>query len=154
MAASIEQVKNQIYFTGGPTSGVNLYRSYQDGTSSAAYRVKLDRPTDNRVTVTATADAIGTSRLAEQKDEQYLTTLTVLDKTMDTTLLKPGMVAAFNGFGSFIDTILAQIVRVEYAPSEVRLSFGMLQTRLSDEVENATRSLIAQQTLANPTSPS
>lgn len=153
--ATIENVKNVINFTGGDTGGgVNLYKQYQDATSVGLYGPKLERKTDNRVTVGGTADAIGGSALDEEKDENYQTTVTVLDRTMDTTLLKPGMMVGFNGFGTFVDNVLAQIVRVDYSPHEVQLTLGILPKRLHPEFDKVTRGLIAQQTLANPSTPS
>jgi hypothetical protein len=154
LTASIEGVKNQIFFTGGATAGVNLYKQYQDPTSVGLYGTRMDRKVDNRVTVAATADAIGGSALSELKNENYQSTVTVVDKTMDTTLLKPGLVIGFNGFGTFVDNVLAQIVRVDYGPSEATLTLGILPKRIIPEFEKITRGLIAEQTIANPTSPS
>jgi hypothetical protein len=152
--ATIENVVNQVFFTGGPTSGVNLYKSYANTGSVDLYGPKLKRLSDNRVTVAATADAIGQSAIIEGFDENYQTTVTILDTTMDITLLKPGLLIGFNGFGTFVDQILAQIVRVEYTPAEAKLTLGILPKRLHPEFEKITRGLIAQQTLANPTAPS
>jgi hypothetical protein len=143
-----------VFFTGGPTSGVNLYKSYANTGSVDLYGPKLKRLSDNRVTVAATADAIGQSAIIEGFDENYQTTVTILDTTMDITLLKPGLLIGFNGFGTFVDQILAQIVRVEYTPAEAKLTLGILPKRLHPEFEKITRGLIAQQTLANPTAPS
>jgi len=152
--ASIEMVKNSVYFTGGATAGVNLYKQYSDPTSLDLYGMRLDRLTDNRVTVAGTADAIGGSDLAEKKDEQYHTVITVLDKTMDITLLKPGMVVGLNGFGTFVDYITAQVVRVDYKPESATLTLGILPPRTSMEFDKITRGLVAMQTILNPTSPS
>lgn len=154
LVATIEQIKNQVLFSGGATAGVNLYKQYQSQRSIDLYGIRLDRKSDNRVTVTATADAIGSTAIASGKDEAYMTTLTIVDRTMDIALLKPGKVIGFTGFGTFADNILAQIVRVEYSPESVTLSLGIIPKRLNFEFEKITRGLIAQQTVANPTAPS
>jgi hypothetical protein len=154
LGASIENIKNLELFSGGATAGVNLYKQYQDQTSIDAYGVRLNRRSDNRVTVTATADAMGTSDIAQQKDEQYHTTLTVYDRTMDITTLTPGKIIGFAGYGTFIDSLLLQIVRREYHPLYVKLTLGMLPKRLGPEIESITRGLLAAQTVANPTAPS
>lgn len=155
LTATIENIKNSVYFVGGDIGGgVNLYKLYQDSTSIANYGTRLDRKTDNRVTVTATANAIGQSEVAELKDEDYQTTVTVLYRTMDTTLLKPGLIIGFEGFGTFVDGVLAQIVRVDYTPEEVTLTLGILPVRLNSAFEVVLRGLIAQQTIANPSAPS
>lgn len=154
IAASIENVKNQVLFSGGATGGVNLYKQYQSQKSMSLYGTRLDRKSDNRVTVSATADAIGNTAISSGKDEVFMTTLTIVDKTMDTTLLKVGKLIGFAGFGSFADSILMQIVRVEYSPESVTLGLGMIPKRLNLEFEKITRGLVAQQTVANPTAPS
>lgn len=154
LGTTIEGVKNSINFTGGETAGVNLYRQYNDATSVRRYRTKLDRRTDNRVTVAATANAIGGSYLEEQKDEQYQTKVTILARTMDITLVKPGMTVAIRGYGTFVDTIVAQIVAIDYTADRVVCMLGVLPKRLGLEVDRTTRGLLAQQTIANPTSPS
>lgn len=155
IGASIEQVINSVYFSGGiPTGSTNLYKYYSDVTSIAQYGQKLSRISDNRVTLSTTADAIGNSKVAELKDEMYATSVTVIDKQMDTSTIRPGMIIGFAGFGSFVDSLLMQIVRVAYTPEETTLTLGVLPKRLHTELDQITRGLIAEQTLANPTTPS
>jgi hypothetical protein len=155
VVASIENTVNTVYFSGGIPSGqtTNLYKLYKDAGSIGYYGQRLARVSDNRVTLAPTADAIGQSKVAEGKDEQYQTVVTVLDSMMDITLLKPGMVVGFRGFGTFVDGMLSQIVRVQYTPHEAKLTLGILPRRLVPEFEKITRGLIAEQTIANPTSP-
>lgn len=155
MASSIEDVKNWVVFSGGDTGGgVNLYTQYQNAASIALYGARLDRRIDNRVTLQSTADAIGQSEIDQFKDEKYQTEITILDKTMDITLLVPGKTIGFNGYGTFVDTIVAVIVRREYTPSAVTLTLGILPKRLHPTFEKVMRDLIAQQTVANPSAPS
>ena len=106
------------------------------------------------MTVAATADAIGTSEVAELKDEQYQTVVKVLDNQMDISSLHVGQIVGFRGHGSFVDQLLEQIVRIDYTPDEATLTLGLLPKRTLPEFERITRGLIAQQTIANPTSPS
>jgi hypothetical protein len=154
LVMSIENVKNQMLFSGGPTAGVNLYKQYQDQTSISRYGIRLERKSDNRVTIANTADAIGSSFVSENKNETYETTVTVMDRTMDITTLTPGKIIGLRGFGTFMDSITMQIVRREYHPEYVVLTLGVLPVRMNDEVEQTTRGLIAEQTVANPTTPS
>lgn len=155
LSASIENMVNNFYFSGGEVSpGVNLYKVYSDSTSIALYGPRLDRRSDNRVTLTATADAVGTSAIATQKDEVFQTTVTLSDSTIDTASLHVGQVVGFAGFGSFIDSLLMEVVRVDYTPDETTLTLGALPKQLNEEVERINRELIALQTIANPTNPS
>jgi hypothetical protein len=159
IVASIEYIVNEVYFTGGvipsgPGAGTNYYTLDQDSTSITEYGVALDRQQDNRVTDITTAHAIGSSEVAAKKDEQYMTTVTVVEKTIDTTLFKPGLIIGFNGFGSFMDNLLAQIVHIDCAPEQVSLQLGLLPKRLINSVEQTTKGLVALSTVGNPTNPS
>lgn len=155
LITTTENSINQLLFTGGDGgSGVNLYKQYTDPASIAAFGPLLNRKTDNRVTVDATANAIGVSTIAQLSGEQYQTTVTILHTTsLDITLLVPGKTVAFRGFGTYVDTILAQIVHREWTTEAVTLTLGILPTRLTYEFENTTRQLIAQQTQDNPGTP-
>lgn len=150
-----ESSVNQLLFTGGPAPTQNLYKLYQSSKSIAAFGVLLDRKTDNRVTIPATADAIGVSEIAELSGEQYQTTITIVaTKRLDITLLVPGKVVGFRGYGSFVDTILAQIVHRDWQAEQVVLTLGVLPKRLSFSYEQTTRQLTASQTQNNPSTPS
>lgn len=152
--ATIENIYNVVYFSGGTVSGSNIYKAYQDAPSIALYGQKLQRISANRVTDSSTADAIGTSARDSNKNEQFQTTVTVLDKQMDISSLRVGMVVGFRAFGSFVDNMLTQIVRIDYTPEAATLTLGVLPVRLNTELEQITRGLIAQETIANPATPS
>lgn len=155
LITTTENSKNTVLFTGGATGGVNLYKQYSSQQSIAAFGPLLDRKTDNRVTVTATADAIGNSEIAELAGEQYQTTVTIAHtKRLDITLLVPGKIIGFRGFGTFVDLILAQIVHWEWTAESVTITLGVLPTRMTTEVEQTIRELTAAQTQNNPSTPS
>lgn len=154
LTLSIENVRNDLLFSGAETAGTNLYTEYVDQTSQTNYGNRLERKSDNRVSVQATADAIGNSFIEENKDEYYETTVTILDRTMDLTLIKPGQTVGLRGFGSFVDRLSLQIVRLEYTPDAVNLTIGNIPRRFSTEFESVIRGLVAQQTVANPSAPS
>lgn len=154
LVMSIENVNNNLLFSGAETAGTNLYTEYNDTESQANYGNRLERKSDNRVSIQATADAIGDSFIEENSQEYYETVVTVLDTTIDTTLFKPGDTVGLRGFGNFIDRQVLQIVRLEYTPEQVTLTLGNLPKRFSNTFEKTIRGLIAQQTVANPSAPS
>jgi hypothetical protein len=154
IVASIVDLVNTAYFSGGLVSGSNIYVSYSDADSLGLYGPHLDRPSNLNITDTNTAHQAAVADVEPNKDEKYQTTVTVVDKTMDTTLLKPGMVVGFNGFGTWIDDLLVQIVRVDYGPEEVALTLGALPKRMHPEFDKALRSLNALNTVDNPSAPS
>lgn len=154
VALTIEQVKNYLLFTGGPTAGVNLFRDYQDSESAAFYGLRTVAQSDNRVTVAATANAIGDSFIAENSDEVQETRIVILNDEMDITLLTPGKTLGFGNFGNFIDDMVVQIVRRDYTPEATTLTLGRLPVRMNDTVQKINRGLLNEQTLSNPSSPS
>ena len=156
LVTTTENMKNTIMFSGGEVSpGVNLYKQYASAASIAAFGPLIDRRSDNRVTLDATADAIGNSAVAELSAEQNQTTITIAHtKRLDITLLVPGKTVAFKGYGGFIDGIIAQIVHREWSAEAVTLTLGLLPTRSNFEAERTKRGLIAEQTQDNPSTPS
>lgn len=157
LALTIEQVKNYLLLTGGDTGGgVNLYRQYQDTESSANYGIRMATKSDNRITLAATADAIGDSFIEESADEVQETTLVVKDEHMDITQFTPGKTIGFRNFGNFIDDMVLQIVRREpnFSDGTCTLTLGRLPIRMNDEVQRINRELLNEQTINNPSSPS
>lgn len=154
ISLSIENVKNYLLFTGGPTAGVNLYRDYQDAASASNYGLRTATQTDNRVTIGATADAIGNTFIDENSDEVHETSIVVLDKTIDITLLTPGKTIGFKNYGNFIDDLVLQIVRRDWTPKATTLTLGRLPLNLTSEIQKITRGLLNEQSLDNPAAPS
>ena len=157
LVLSIEQVKNYLLLSGGETSpSVNLFRDYPDGVSISNYGIRTATKSDNRITLSATADAIGDSFIEENSEETQETSLTVLNEHMDITLLTPGKTIGFANFGNFVDDMVLQIVRRELNMSDglVTLTLGRLPIRMSDEVQRINRDMLNEQTINNPTAPS
>lgn len=155
LKSSMEKTINKIYFSGGDTGGgVNLFKEYSDTDSIAEFGQQLERISDNRVTLAATATAIANSRLDERADEEYQTQVEIIDGTFDTLLFKPGDTVVFEGFGSFVDGLIMQIVRIQREPDKATLSLGKMPNRLTLSVEQMLKDLIALQTVDNPSAPS
>lgn len=155
LVVSTQELVNKVYFSGGEvTAGVNFYKVYEDSSSIKDNGQRISRTSDNRVIVDTTANAMGLRELNNKKSEKHHTAVTILASTMDITLLQCGKTVSFRGFGNFADSLILQIVRVEYTSDEVTLYLGILPRRLSIEMESMRRGLIAEQTIANPSLPS
>lgn len=155
LSATIENVENQVYVIGGqPTGTTNLFKLYSDSASITRFGPRLVRKTDGRVTDSDTADAVGGTELAGKKDENYQTTVTVTDKQIDISALHVGQVVGFRAFGSFIDQLLLQIVRIDKDPDQAKLTLGLLPKRLNPQFEYLLRNLLVLQTVDNPSAPS
>lgn len=151
---TIEYVINACYVIGKDIAGTNVYTLDTDATSIALYGLRLKVHTDNNIPDVTAAHAVGSSVVKANKDEQYQTVVNIPDKTMDTTLLVPGKIIGFNGFATYVDFLLAQIVHRDYIPGGVSLTLGILPKRETDKVEQVVRGLVALNTITNPTSPS
>lgn len=156
LALTIEQVKNYLLLSGGPTAGVNLYRDYTDSESAGIYGIRTVAKSDNRITIAATADAIGDSFIEENASEVQETTLVVKSEHLDITQFVPGVTIGFKNFGNFIDDMVLQVVRREpnFSDGIAVLTLGRLPVRATDEVQRIKRELLNEQTLANPSAPS
>lgn len=153
---TIETVKNVVYFTGGDTgSGENLFTNYtnQDSIDETSL-IRLERMSDSRVTVQATADAIADSFLDENAGEVYQSELTILDSTYDTNTINVGDTVSVIGFGNFIDSLIFQIARKKISPDRVVLSLGVLPFRQDKQIDDIGRSLDQLRVVDNPDSPS
>lgn len=157
LVLSIEQIKNYLLLSGGDTGGgVNLYRDYRDTESTSSFGIRTAIKSDNRVTNTTTADAIGDTFIEENADETQETSLTVLNEHIDITLLTPGKTIGFKNFGNFIDDMVLQIVRREpnYSDGIATLTLGRLPVRMNDQIQGINRALLNEQTINNPSAPS
>lgn len=160
MVLTIENIVNTLFFSGGiastgvPSAGsTNIYSMYQNAASVAAFGQRIDRQSDNQVTVQATADAIGNSAVANTGPEQYQTQVEIPYPNFDITLFKPGDICNFAGFGNYIDKLSLQVVRVDYKPASVVLTLGLMQPRQQLQVQQILDGLIAQETQYNGSTP-
>lgn len=156
VGGSVESVKNIVYFTGGDTGGgENLFLSYTNQTSiDAQGRRRLELITDNRVTLSATADAIVNNYLDQNSSVAYITTIIISAKDYDTSTINVGDTVKVLGFGNFVDSLLLQAVRLTRKPDSIEIQLGKLLKRQSDQVAEVLRGLNDLQTLSNPTAPS
>lgn len=156
LVLSTEQIKNYLLLSGGETAGVNLYRQYQDTESVSNFGLRTATKSDNRITLAATANAVGDSYIEENANEIQQTTLSVLNDHIDITLLTPGKTIGFKNFGNFIDSMVLQIVRREpnFSDGIVNLTLGRLPVRMNDEIQRINRELLNEQTIKNPSQPS
>ena len=155
LSASIENVKNVYFFSGGDTGGgVNLYKKYTDSTSVEDWGRRVGRESDNRVTLESTADIKGAAYLASNKDQVYYTNVTIPANVLDGSSVKPGMTIGFSGFGTFVDSIVIPAVRITRSAKETGLAIGGLPVRTTATLQQAIADIEALQTINNPIAPS
>lgn len=155
--SSIEQIKNVVYFTGGPTGGINLLKLYTDDDSLAINRRGMERLYDDRILAAdePSARALSESFMEESSREEFrLDPLTILGNDYDITTINVGDTCAVAGTQSFLDTIVFQITRVERESDRVTLILGKLRLRSSSLVGDIKNKLQNSLTLDNPSLPS
>lgn len=155
-SASIEDIKNAIYFSGGKDGGsTNLYRYNDDEISIADFGIEIDRLTDVNITDNASADTYSLSYIDKNNDENYAAYLDIFDATTDITQYTPGKtVRAANTGNPIVDELILPIVRVERGYDKARLYLGVLPPRQTNLLTDTQSKLLALQTVDNPNSPS
>lgn len=154
--ATIEYIKNVVYFTGGPTAGVNLLKKYIDSASLHSNRLGMERLSDNRIIAAnePSAAAIADSFMDENSSEVFMTSpLTIHADTYDISTISLGQTVSVVGIGNFVDSVVMQIVGIERRPDTISLELGKLPLRTAAYVDEIKRNLESEQTLANPDSP-
>lgn len=155
ISATVENVVNEIYFTGGLVGSTNLFKRYTNASSITAQgRRRLQLRTDNRVTLSATADRIAQSVLDENAGIVYSSPVTILTSTYDTSTINVGDIVKIEGFGNFVDYLLLQVARIRRSPDRVDLTLGVILKRQADILNETLDDVTAIQTIDNPTTPS
>lgn len=150
----IEDITNVIYFTGGDTGGgENLFKKYVDTASITANRRGLQRISDNRVTLESSADIISESELDRNSEPRYRSSITILDKVYDIESISLGDVVQFRNFGNYVDSLLLQVVSINYQPDKIGLQLDTLLPSVNKRVADIRRNLDSVNTLENPDTP-
>lgn len=152
LSRSIENLKNELYFVGGDTGSGILYKKYT--TTSSVSRKGLDRQTDRRVTLTATAQKRADKTFARYKDPIYTTSVTIPAEVYEIEEIELGDVVTFANFGNFIDGLKLQIVARRYSPNSVELELGDLLERQADIVSGIVDTVQEEQYETIPSTPS
>jgi hypothetical protein len=171
-----ENMVNQIIFTGGiPTGGTaSLFKKYDNKISQGLYGLRQQRYSDNRVTLSATADIIANTILGTRFAPEIRTTVEILNP-YNLEIFRPGDLVIFRGFrtssGSLYDvatydndyydfnisdpqTYVLQVARFQYAPDSIQLTLSSVPPDVNKRIEDIKRQLDAAATVANPVSPS
>lgn len=152
---SIENITNVVYFTGGEVSAdTNLFKKYTDATSITNYRQGLQRITDHRVTLSASADLISEAEIERNATPRYRSSITILDKVYDIESIQLGQLIAFRNFGNYIDSLNLQIVGMRYEPDRVTLQLDTLLPSVNKRVADLRRNLLELDNEQTPSAPS
>jgi hypothetical protein len=154
LSASVENVVNDVYFTGGKVSTTNIYVRQQDLDSQRKFNTMIGRISDPRVMDEDTANALATNHLNKNSSEVYETSVVIPDNVTDITKFKPGQTIGFGGFATFVDTLILPIMRVERSYDSVLLMLGSLPKRQASIINNTQTQVASLTTVDNPNQPS
>lgn len=179
----IEDIVNTIYFIGGiPNGGTeNLFIKYENQDSIDKYGVKALKYSDQRVTVTATADTICNNILATKSEPELRVTLEILDSNngqgigYDIESVQVGdLVAVRNvtqqvglstwdvarwdeGYWDFniynLSSLQMQVQKIDYSPDKITIYASTMAVDVNKRIEDINRNLETLQALNNPDTP-
>lgn len=128
---SIDELKNIVYFKGGGSPP--LYKKYERTSSQTAYGIREEQISDERVTVTATAQIIADKFLDEKDHPISIVSIKIFDDSMDTSKgydiesLKPGqMIQIFHpNFETKVTLWDVALWDVDFWDFDIRYSLGL-----------------------------
>lgn len=148
---TLDDVTNTVYFSGGDLGGgVNLLTLNTNPTSQRRYGVWLDKPSDNRVTRTDTANIISRGTLQQNANPTFRTVVTIPASVYDIETVHLGDMVGFKNSNDLVNSLLLQIVGIDKNSNLATLHLQTLPPQLSHRVEDIKRNLDAVVTVNNP----
>ena len=178
----IEDIVNTVYFTGGDTGGgTNLFKKYVVEESVNKYGIKAMKYSDQRVTLTNTADTIANAILEQKSYPELRVVLEILDSNnnqnmgYDIESIKVGDTVAVRnitqqvGLSTWdyarwdqsywdyniynLSSLTMQVIKLTYKENSIVLEASTIPTDVNKRIEDINRNLEVLQTLNNPTTP-
>lgn len=155
---TMEGLTNRVYFVGGEKvegdPATTLFKKYEDAASQSQWRVGLERITDRRYTIDASAQNRSMKLINSFSQPVFTTPLTISSARYDLETIKLGDTVGFANFGNFVDSVVLQIVALTYTPTAVTLELGELLERQVDSVAELEDDLNNEQYQKLPDVPS
>ena len=145
---------NDVWFTGAEDEdGVNLFRRATEAPANGTRRT-LRRITDQRVSLTSTADTISNTIIARNNKIQYRTTVDILDAVYDIETIRVGDTVQFRNFDNYVDNIEPlQVIAMTYQPDRVTLQLDTLALDVNRRIEDLSRNQNTSDFTGNPDAP-
>jgi hypothetical protein len=153
LSRTIEDLRNEVWFIGGDTGSGILYKKYEDATSQSTWRKGVHRITDRRFTVAASAQKVSEKVISRYKDPIYTTTVSIPSEVYDIETIRLGQMVGFGNFGNFVDSVLLQVVSINYTPRRITLDLGELLQRQQDIVDKLANDVEGEQYIDIPNAP-
>ena len=151
LKGSILDVVNRVLFTGGGDPALYLDRSEAPADRT---RRALKVMSDNRVTLTDSAEIIIDSNIDQNNKTQYRTTIEILSSVYDIESINVGQTIGFRNFGNYVDALTMQVVGLSYTPESVQLQLETKPPTINKRLEDIRRQLTVSENQNLPTTPS
>lgn len=143
-------IVNDVIFTGGGDPALFRRKTISPITDT---RRGLQRESDSRVTLDASADLLSGGIIDEKKNIQYRTSVEILDKTYDIESINVGDTVGFRNFDNEVDLIVMQIVAKTYTPDIISLQLDTLPKSVPKRVEELRKALNTTENIYVPDAP-
>lgn len=157
---NMENVVNRVLFSSGDNGDQQILKLYQDTDSGNLYDDRWEIITDNRVSVSATADNMGQSALAEKKDADVKTTIVILDNNSDEDgydieSINPGDTCKFLNLNTITSQTFTEnmtIMAVDYSPDAVTIELQSLKVSAGRSIIENKKAIEEQNAVGRATS--
>lgn len=151
LAGNIANSTNKVIFTGGGDPA--LFRKYE-ATPASRTRRTLELYSDNRVTLSQSAQIISENIINSNNKVQNKSTITILQRQYDIESIQLGDMVGFRNFGTEVDLLLLQVVGITYHPDYVVLQLDQLPLTVNKRLEDIRRNLTVSDNQNVPNQPS
>lgn len=151
---SITQLVNKVYFVGGDDGSGKLFKYYEDAASISSLRPGLERLSDSRVTLDASAETLSERQIELYKPPRYRTSITISDAVYDIESIRLGQMSGIKNTGTFVDSLLLQIVGASRHPHVIVLDLDMIVPNETRRLIELKKSLMNQEVEGIPVIPS
>ncbi|HUX55114.1 MAG TPA: hypothetical protein VMV56_11915 [Williamwhitmania sp.] len=157
---NMENVVNRVLFSSGDNPDTQILKIYSDTDSSDLYDDRWEVVTDNRVSVSETADNAGESTLAEKKNADVKTTIEILDNNgnpngYDIESINPGDTCKFLNLNTITSQTFSgnMVIRsVDYTPDKVVIEIESLSVSAGKEIVDNKKKIEAGEATGRATS--
>lgn len=140
VSKSIEDLVNTVYFVGGDTGSGRLYKKYSDATSVSEWGDKAKTIIDLSVTTDTGAQIQSENFVIDrQKDPRYTSELVINSGVYDIESISAGQSVGFSNFNNFVDSLVLQIVALDYSRDSVRLTLDYELPQQRNRIEDIKR---------------
>lgn len=149
---SIAGMVNEVFFTGGGDPALLVKRT--DAPSQAAWRRKISKVSDQRVTDVTTANIIADAEIDRYKNPSFIGSVSVNgNHPTQIETIEIGELAGFINYGDYIDELELQIVGMTYNVDTVEIDLDRILPKVTQRIEDIKRNLDVVQQDNNPDAP-